>query len=71
MFDLPSPFSWYQVKPGLLENLLGRWGFIDQQLAWHTQLYLEDQRFDENGAATAEKENMRVAHYTLSLRRPR
>lgn len=71
MFDLPSPFSWYQVKPGLIQNLLGRWGFIDQQLTRHTQLYLEDQRFDENGTATAEAANMRVSHYTLSLRRPR
>src|SRR4030095_945047 len=35
MYDLPNPFSWYQVKPALLQMLLKRWGFIDKKLNWH------------------------------------
>jgi 2-polyprenyl-3-methyl-5-hydroxy-6-metoxy-1,4-benzoquinol methylase len=56
MFDLPNPFSWYQVKPGLLQNLLGRWGFSEQRLSWHWQQFLET--------------DSRVPHFTLALRRP-
>ena len=70
MFDLPNPFSWYQVKPGLLCNLLGRWGFVDQQLSWHDQLPVLDARFAEDGTVTREPAHSRVPHYTLSIRRP-
>ena len=70
MFDLPNPFSWYQVKPGLLCNLLGRWGFVDQQLSWHDQLQLRNPRFAEDRTVTGEPVHVRVPHYTLSLRRP-
>lgn len=70
MFDLPNPFSWYQVKPGLLCNLLGRWGFVDQQLNWHDQLMLQNARFAEDGTVAREPIHIRIPHYTLSLRRP-
>lgn len=69
MFDLPTPYSWYQVKPGLLRNLLGRWGFVDQQLSWHDQLQLLDARVAEDGTVTSEPRQIRIPHYTLSLRR--
>ena len=70
MFDVPGPFSWYQVKPGLLCNLLGRWGFVDQELTWHDQLQLVDPRFAEDRTFTLEGVHVRVPHYTLSLKRP-
>ena len=60
MFDLPNPFSWYQVKPGLLRNLLGRWGFVDQQLTWHDQLLVLNARFAEDGTVTREAAQSRV-----------
>jgi SAM-dependent methyltransferase len=70
MFDLPTPYSWYQVKPGLLRNLLGRWGFVDQELTWHDQSQLVDAQFAEDGTVTREPAHVPVPHYTLSLKRP-
>ncbi len=70
MFDLPTPYSWYQVKPGLLRNLLGRWGFADQELTRHDQTQLDDAKVTADGAVTREPAQVRVPHYTLSLKRP-
>jgi SAM-dependent methyltransferase len=69
MFDVPSPWSWYQVKPGLLRNLLARWGFVDQELTWHEQSQVADGRFAADGSITREQAHVRVPHYTLSLKR--
>ena len=70
MFDLPNPYSWYQVKPGLLRNLLHRWGFVDQKLTWHDQPLLQDAHFAEDGTVEREAVHVPVPHYTLSLGRP-
>ena len=70
MFDLPNPFSWYQVKPGLLQNLLWRWGYTDQRLTWHTQVCIQDQRFDDAGQISWAREEIPTRHFTLSANRP-
>lgn len=56
MFDVPKAFSWYQVKPGLLQSLLSRWGFTEHRLSRHTQFFREA--------------DIHVRHFTLVLRRP-
>jgi SAM-dependent methyltransferase len=66
MYDLPHPFSWYQVKPGLLQNLLRRWGLTDQTLTWHTQLILQGAQFAEDGRVSWEQNSVPARHYTLS-----
>lgn len=57
MFDKPAPFSWYQLKPGLLQNLLGAWGFTEQALSFHTQYYADT--------------DTHIRHFTLVMRRVR
>ena len=69
MFDLPTPHSWYQVKPGLLRNLLGRWGFADQALTWHDQTQVAEAEVMADGTVTRDPLEVRVPHYTLSLKR--
>jgi len=71
MYDLPHPFSWYQVKPQLLQLLLRRWGFADQTLTWHTQVMLQGPQFDEDGRVSWTTSSVPAQHYTLSTRRRR
>ena len=70
MYDVPHPFSWYQVKPSLLQLLLRRWGFTDQTLTWHTQVMIQAPQFTEEGKVSWEQSGVQVRHYTLSARRP-
>ena len=71
MYDLPYPFSWYQVKPGLLQVLLRRWGFTDQTLTWHTQVMLQGHQFTEDGQVLWRESRVPARHYTLSACRKR
>ena len=71
MYDLPHPFSWYQVKPGLLQTLLRRWGFTDQTLTWHRQMMLRGPLYSEDGKVSWEESAVSAKHYTLSMRRNR
>ena len=70
MYDLPHPFSRYQVKPKLLQTLLLRWGFTDQTLTWHTQVMLRTPSFDEQGRVSWVESRVPTRHYTLRARRP-
>lgn len=70
MFDLPHPFSWYQVKPVLLQMILSRWGFTDQTLTRHIQTLLKDPEFAEDGSVKWCQRSLPTRHYTLSARRP-
>jgi SAM-dependent methyltransferase len=69
MYNTPNPFSWYQVKPGLLQNLLRRWGFTDQTLTWHSQLMLSGPQFSEGGKMSWKELGIQTRHYTVSARR--
>jgi hypothetical protein len=68
MFDVAAPFSWYQVKPGLLQNLLGRWGFTEQRLTWHEQLIVSGPAHDSGHTAWTDIGEL-VRHFTLSAQR--
>jgi hypothetical protein len=69
MFDELKPWSWYQVKPGLLQNLLRRWGFTEQTLSWHTQVILRDSTFTETGGRSWMPRSLPTTHFTLSARK--
>lgn len=70
MYDVPYPFSWYQVKPRLLQTLLQRWGYTDQTVTWHTQTMLKAPTFDERVRVSWEETRVPASHFTLSARRP-
>src|SRR5262245_31646076 len=70
MYDIPNPYSWYQVKPALLQNLLRRWNFTDQTLTRHTQVILQGPQYAEGGGLVAWKDfGIPTNHFTLSARR--
>jgi len=69
MFDVAAPFSWYQVKPGLLQNLLARWGFNEQRLTWHEQLNVSSPQYSDHGEEHWRDFGEMVRHFTLSARR--
>jgi len=69
MYDVSKPFSWYQVKPGLLRLILDGWGFTKQTLTWHAQVMLRDLSVDEENRGSAGDSRIPVRHYTLSARR--
>jgi SAM-dependent methyltransferase len=69
MYDLPHPFSWYQVKPKLLQILLQRWGFSNQTVTRHTQTILRAPVFDEQHRVSWKTEEVPTPHYTLSALR--
>ena len=69
MYDELKPWSWYQVKPGLLQNLLRRWGFTEQALSWHTQVLLRESTFTETGRQTWVPLSVPTKHFTLSARK--
>lgn len=69
MYDIPFPFSWYQVKPRLLQLLLEKWGFADQTLTWHTQTMINAPMFDDDTRIRWEECAVPTTHYTLSARR--
>jgi SAM-dependent methyltransferase len=69
MYDIANPFSWYQVKPLLLQNLLRRWDFTEQTLNWHTQVILEGHQFKEGGEVSWEQFGLPTRHFTLSARK--
>jgi hypothetical protein len=58
------------VKPRLLQQLLQRWGFTEQQLTTHTQIMLEAPAFDEQSQMSWRRARIPTLHYTLSARRP-
>jgi hypothetical protein len=69
MYDLPHPFSWYQVKPRLLQMLLKRWGYTEQSLTWHTEHLLRSPTFADPGNVCWERARVPTRHYTLSARK--
>jgi SAM-dependent methyltransferase len=69
MYDIPNPFSWYQVKPRLLQDLLRRWDFTEQTLSWHTQVLLQSPQFTEDGNVSWEQSGVPTRHFTLSARK--
>lgn len=70
-YDAPGPFSWYQVKPRLLEAALRRFGFDGFQLSRHTQLFLEDTRYVDGARlpARVQQNALPIPHFTLTAHR--
>jgi SAM-dependent methyltransferase len=71
MYDLPHPFSWYQVKAKLLQMFLNRRGYSEQSLTWHTHDLLLKTNFADDGRFVQQPARVPARHYTLSARRPR
>jgi hypothetical protein len=67
-FDKDNPFSWYQVKPPLLEAFLRRMGFMDFQISRHSQLFVED--VDHTSAGPRGRmAGVEIPHFTLTAER--
>ncbi|MDQ1429504.1 MAG: hypothetical protein QOF40_106 [Actinomycetota bacterium] len=70
--DDSTPYSWYQVKPLLVESVLRSLGFEVAPAAWHEQLLLEDVAYESGMAPEARSwdDGVKVPHYTIVARRP-
>jgi 2-polyprenyl-3-methyl-5-hydroxy-6-metoxy-1,4-benzoquinol methylase len=70
--DSSSPYSWYQVKPLLVAEVLRSLGFEVEPPVWHEQLLLEDVAYRAGHApeARAWSSGIRVPHFTVIGRRP-
>jgi SAM-dependent methyltransferase len=65
-FDKDDPYVWYQVKPPLVEAVLGKMGFKTFSMNWHTQLFVENCRHDPSkGGAVGVAVGLQVPHYTI------
>jgi SAM-dependent methyltransferase len=71
--DDSTPYSWYQVKPLLVESVLRSLGFDVAPASWHDQLLLEDVAYEPGTAPEARSwdAGVQVPHYTVVARRPR
>jgi len=58
MFDSDAAYSWYQVKPPLIEAVLSRMGFGRFQRTFHKQFFIHD--------ATGADRGMDVPHFTIT-----
>ncbi len=69
-FDKDNPYSWFQVKPLLLEAFLRRMGFGDFRLATHTQRFVIDAEHTSEGPR-GRPVGQDIPHYTLTAVRQR
>jgi len=67
-FDKDNPFSWYQVKPPLLEAFLKRMGFADFHLSRHTQLFAMDVDHT-SGGPRGRAAGVEIPQFTLTAER--
>jgi SAM-dependent methyltransferase len=70
--DDSTPYSWYQVKPLLVESVLRSLGFEVAPTSWHDQLLLEDVAYEPGMPPEARSwdAGIEVPHYTVVARRP-
>ncbi len=69
LFEGPSPFSWFQLKPGLLASLLGELGLTEQELTFHEQLLIEDIDYSASEPRRRNWGGLAVPHFTLTAHR--
>lgn len=63
--DQKNPFSWYQVKPPLVEAVLTRMGFTKFVRSDHTQLLIEDVKHDPTLGGVGKKVGIEPIHFTI------
>jgi SAM-dependent methyltransferase len=69
MFDPKvAPFSWYQLKPKLIETVLSRMGFGEIHVTRHAQLLVQEKGVTETGPMM-HKYEINVPHFTITARR--
>jgi SAM-dependent methyltransferase len=67
-FDKDDPYVWYQVKPLLVEAVLGRMGFKNIRRTEHRQLLLVNTEHRDEGPVGVPTQ-IQVPHYTVVGRR--
>jgi SAM-dependent methyltransferase len=67
IFDNDNPFTWYQVKPKLIEVVLRRFGFGNFRYTTHDQLFLQDAKHTaEAGPVGGPQIPLTVPHFTVT-----
>jgi SAM-dependent methyltransferase len=67
MFDNDNPFTWYQLKPKLIELALRRMGFGNFQHTTHTQLHLQDIKHTaKTGPEFGSQMGIPTPHFTVT-----
>jgi SAM-dependent methyltransferase len=66
LFDHPTPYSWYQVKPPLVETVLSRMGFGNFQRTSHTQRLLQDCVHTDEAGPVTRAHALDVVHFTIT-----
>jgi hypothetical protein len=66
MFDAVTPYSWYQVKPPLIETVLSRMGFGNFRRTSHTQLLLQDGVHTAEAGLLRREHTLDVRHFTIT-----
>ncbi|MBF6557277.1 MAG: methyltransferase domain-containing protein [Acidimicrobiales bacterium] len=69
LFDDKNPFTWYQVKPRLIEMVLSRIGFGDVTVEYHEQKLLQDLEYSAESDPLSRAWDKEVPHFTVSARR--
>jgi SAM-dependent methyltransferase len=64
-------FSWYQVKPRLIEAILERMGFGDVRREWHEQLLVRSVQVSRRDGMSVRSPHVMVPHFTVMARRMR
>jgi SAM-dependent methyltransferase len=66
-----APYSWYQVKPRMVESVLSALGFQSTSVSFHEQLLLKDVTFEPGGALQARTwgDGRQIPHFTVIGRR--
>ena len=67
-FDKDNPYSWYQVKPPLLEAFLRRMGFGEFRLTRHKQHFIVDAEHTPEGPR-GQLVGQDIPHFTLTAQR--
>ena len=68
-FDNDNPYTWYQVKPRLVEAVLARMGFTRLVRTNHTQLLIENVVHDPKLGGVGQKMSVEAPHYTIVAHR--
>jgi SAM-dependent methyltransferase len=68
-FDDENPFTWYQVKPRLIEKVLSQIGFGDITVEYHEQKLLQDLKYSSESDPLTRAWDKEVPHFTVTARR--
>lgn len=68
-FDNDNPYTWYQVKPRLVEAVLTRMGLPKLARTSHTQLLVENVEHDARLGGVGKKMQLHAPHYTIVAER--